>query len=357
MKEAKLKSLRQKIEAVDDEILRLLNLRAQIVQDVGKVKWEMKVDPYSPRREGEVLGRLEAQSSGPFPSSAIPIVFREIISACRSLEGELRVAFLGPPATFSHMACIQHFGRFFQTVPQDTIRDVFQAVERGHTPYGVVPAENSTEGAVAQTLDLFMESDVKVCGEIMTKVSHALLSKSGRGEDVEKIYSHPQALAQCREWLRKHFPHVQFEETGSTARAAQIAMEEPESAAVASPLAADLYGLKAVATQIEDHMNNYTRFLVLGRQEAERTGKDKTSILFSIAHAPGTLVRALRAFCEQEINLTRIESRPTKGKPWEYIFFVDFEGHITDSRVKEVLDKVKKEVLFVKVLGSYPTSC
>ncbi|NWF91658.1 MAG: prephenate dehydratase [Syntrophaceae bacterium] len=352
--EERIQSLRQKIEAVDDEILQLLNRRAQIVQEVGKVKSEIKVDHYSPRREEEIVGRLEAQSSGPFPRSAIPVVFREIISACRSLERELSVAFLGPPATFSHLACIQHFGSSVRVVPEDTIQDVFEAVEREETEYGVVPAENSTEGPVAQTLDMFIRSEVKICGELMTKISHALLSKSGRAGDVEKIYSHAQALAQCREWLRKHFPRVQFEETGSTAKASQLAVEEPTSAAVASSLAGDLYGLKAIASQIEDNLNNYTRFLVLGRREAERTGRDKTSILFSIPHAPGTLFRVLQIFYEEGINLTRIESRPAKGKPWEYIFFIDFEGHATDSCIAEALDKVKERVLFVKVLGSYP---
>lgn len=350
----KIQSLRQKIEAVDDEILRLLNQRAQIVEEVGKVKSEIKMDYYSPRREEEILQRLGTKSSGPFPRWAIPSVFREIISACRALEAELTVAFFGPPATFSHVACIQHFGSSIQMLPENTIQDVFEAVEREKAVYGVVPIENSTEGPVSQTLDMFIKSGVKICGEILSRISHDLLSQSGRPEDIQKIYSHPQALGQCREWLRKNFPHVQLEEAGNTAKAAQLAMEDPKTAAIASSLAAHLYGLKAVASQIEDNLNNYTRFLVLGRQGAERTGRDKTSILFSISHAPGTLFRALQIFYEKGINLTKIESRPTKGKPWEYVFFVDFEGHATDSHVAEALDKMKEHVLFVKILGSYP---
>ena len=350
----KIQSLRKKIEAVDDEILQLLNHRAQIVQEVGKAKTEIKMDYYSPRREEEILKRLEAHSAGPFPRWAIPSVFREIISACRALEAELNVAFFGPPATFSHMACIQHFGSSIQMVSENTIQDVFEAVEKEKADYGVVPIENSTDGPVSQTLDMFIKSEVKICGEIMTRISHDLLSQSGRSGDIQKIYSHPQALAQCREWLRKNFPHVQLEEAGSTAKAAQMAVEDSKTAAVASSLAAHLYGLKVVASQIEDNLNNYTRFLVLGRQGAETTGRDKTSILFSISHAPGTLFRALQIFYEKGINLTKIESRPTKGKPWEYVFFIDFEGHAADSHIAEALTEVKQHVLFVKILGSYP---
>jgi chorismate mutase/prephenate dehydratase len=350
----KIRSLRQKIEEVDDEILKLLNHRALIVQEVGKVKSEIKMDYYSPQREEEILQRLEVQNLSPFPKWAIPSVFREIISACRALEAELIVAYLGPPATFSHVACIQYFGSSTRMEPENTIQDIFEAVEREKTDYGVVPIENSTEGPVGQTLDMFIKSEVKICGEIMTKISHDLLSKSGNPGDIEKIYSHPQALAQCREWLRKNFPHVQTEEAGSTAKAAQLAMEDPRTAAIASSLAAHLYGLKAVVSQIEDNLNNYTRFLVLGRQGAERTGRDKTSILFSISHAPGTLFRALQIFYEKKVNLTKIESRPMKGKPWEYIFFIDFEGHATDPHIAEALDKLKEHVLFMKILGSYP---
>jgi chorismate mutase/prephenate dehydratase len=270
------------------------------------------------------------------------------------IETELTVAFFGPPATFSHMACIQHFGSSIRMLPENTIQDVFEAVERGKADYGVVPIENSTEGPVSLTLDMFIKSEAKICAEIMTKISHDLLSLRGNAEEVQKIYSHPQALSQCREWLRKNFPHVQLEEAGSTAKAAQLAAEDPKAAAIASSLAAHLYGLKVVASQIEDHLNNSTRFLVLGRRKVERTGRDKTSVLFVVSHAPGTLFRVLQVFYERGINLTKIESRPNKGKPWEYIFFIDFEGHAADPHVAQALHEVKGHVLFVRLLGSYP---
>jgi chorismate mutase/prephenate dehydratase len=239
-------------------------------------------------------------------------------------------------------------------VPENTIQDVFEAVEREKADYGVAPVENSTEGPVSLTLDTFSQSEAKICAEITTKISHDLLSLSGNAGEVQKVYSHPQALSQCREWLRKKFPHVELEEAGSTAKAAQLAVEDPKAAAIASSLAASLYGLKVVASQIEDHLNNATRFLVLGRQGAERTGRDKTSVLFVVSHAPGTLFRVLQIFYEKGINLTKIESRPNKGKPWEYIFFIDFEGHATDPHVAQALHEVKEHVLFVKLLGSYP---
>lgn len=269
-------------------------------------------------------------------------------------DAELTVAFLGPLATFSHVACIERFGNSIRLLPENTIQDVFEAVEREKASFGVAPVQNSTEGQVSLTLDMFVQSEAKICGEIMTKISHDLLSLSGDAWDMKKIYSHPQALSQCRDWLRTNFPHVPLEETGSTARAAQMAAKESKAAAIAGSLAASLYGLKAVASQIEDQPNNYTRFLVLGRQGAERTGRDKTSVLFIVSHAPGTLFRVLQVFYEKGINLTQIESRPNKGKPWEYIFFIDFEGHAEDPHVAEALHEVKGHVLFMKLLGSYP---
>ncbi len=270
------------------------------------------------------------------------------------IEGGLAVAFLGPPATFSHLACIQHFDGSVRLLPENTIQDVFETVEREKADYGVVPVENSTEGPVSLTLDSFIQSKVKICGEIMTRITHDLLSLSGNAGKIEKIYSHPQALNQCREWLRRNFPHVRLEEAGSTSKAAQMVVEDPKAAAIASSLAASLYRLKVVALQIEDHPNNSTRFLVLGRRGVERTERDKTSILFVVSHAPGTLFRVLQVFYEKGINLTKIESRPNKGKPWEYIFFIDFEGHATDPHVAEALSEMKGYVLFAKLLGSYP---
>jgi chorismate mutase/prephenate dehydratase len=270
------------------------------------------------------------------------------------IKSTLTVAFLGPPATFSHMACIQHFGGSVRLLPENTIQNVFEAVESERADYGMVPVENSTEGPVSLTLDSFVQSSVKICAEVMTRISHDLISLSGDAWDMKKIYSHPQALSQCRDWLRTNFPHVPLEEAGSTARAAQMAKEDSRAAAIAGSLAASLYGLKAVASRIEDQPNNDTRFLVLGRQGVDRTGKDKTSVLFIVPHAPGTLFRVLQVFYEEKINLTKIESRPNKGKSWEYVFFIDFEGHAADPHVAQALQEVKERVLFLKLLGSYP---
>jgi len=277
-----------------------------------------------------------------------------IISASRSLETELTVVYLGPPGTHTHLACFEYFGSSIQAQSKESIQEVFEAVEKRRASYGVMPIENSTEGSVNQTLDMLVESKVMICGEVMIQVSHNLLSQSGKREDIRRIYSHPSALEQCRKWLRKNFPVVEVAETVSTAKAAQIAAEDSKAAAIASSFAASLYSLKVIEPQIEDYRHNYTRFLVLGLNIHKRTGRDKTSILFSISHAPGSLYRALKPFSEKGINLTKIESRPLKDRPWEYIFFLDFEGHTTDFHVKEAFAEIKENVLFFKILGSFP---
>ncbi len=352
--EATIGSLREKIEAVDDDILRLLNKRAEIVLRIGKVKSKRKLNVYDPRREKAVLHRLASQQSGSFPKGALSPVFREIISACRLLEVNLCVVYLGPEATYTHRACLEHFGSSIDAFPKESIPDIFEAVERKEAAYGVAPVENSTEGSVHRTLDMFMESDVKICGEIMLRISHALLSWGGRSADVRRIYSHPQAFGQCRNWLRKNYPSLPLFETESTAKAAQMAVKDKGAAAIAGSFAAPAYGLKVIALQIEDCLHNYTRFLVLGREGAERTGRDKTSILFSIPHTPGTLSHVLQILCRKGINLTSIESRPARGKPWEYVFFVDMEGHEQDTCIMEALAALRGHVFFLKLLGSYP---
>lgn len=353
-REERIKDLRQKIDDLDRQILRFLNERAEIVLEVGKAKLEGKMSSYDPGREEEILKRLAIQNSSPFPKRAIAPVFREIISACRSLENGLSVVYLGPPASHTHQACIKHFGSSIEAISRESIWDIFESVEKEKVDFGVVPIENSTEGVVNQTLDMFIGSEVKICGEILVQISHDLLSKSGKREDIRKIYSHPLALAQCREWLRKNFPDVEMVETVSTAKAAQIAAQDKAVAAVAGSLAAELYGLKVIESRIEDYIQNYTRFLILSRQSREKTGKDKTSILFSIPHSPGSLFQVLKPFEGKGINLTKIESRPVKDKPWEYIFFLDFEGHATDAPIHETLDEMEDNVLFMKLLGSYP---
>jgi chorismate mutase/prephenate dehydratase len=347
---------RQKIDSLDEQILQLLNRRAQIVLEIGKVKEELKKEPFNLRREVEILQRLEEQNPGPFPRPAVPIVFREIISACRSLEVGLTVVYFGPPATYTHLACLDHFGRSVQALPKESIQDVFEEVEKEKANYGVVPVENSTEGIVSRTLDMFIDSEVKICGEVLLRISHDLLSRSGEREKIQTIYSHPQALGQCRQWLRKNFPQTELVETISTAKAAQRAAEDLQAAAVASSLAAHLYDLQVIESRIEDYPHNYTRFLVIGKETGERTGRDKTSLIFSIPDSPGALYEVLKPFSAKGINLTKIESRPIKDKPWVYVFFLDFEGHLTEPRAHEAISEMKQKVSFLKFLGSYPRS-
>jgi len=349
-----IETLRYRIDKLDEEILCLLNERARLVLEMGELKSKARVELYDPVREEEILNRITSINSGPFPSKAISYVFREIISASRFLIKPVCVAYLGPSATHSYLACIEHFGSSIETSPKESIEEVFESVEKGESPFGVVPIENSIEGMVHRTLDMFMEYEVRITGEILLRISHDLLSQSGNPGEIRRIYSHPQAFAQCRGFLRKNYPHVPLIETESTAKAAQMAKEDSFSAAISNSLSGRLYGLKTVSSRIEDFTHNSTRFLILGLKSPERTGRDKTSILFSIPDQPGALYQVLRVFSERGINLKKIESRPAKGRPWEYVFFIDFEGHSEDSMVKEALSEIKGTVFFLKVLGSYP---
>ncbi len=348
--------LREKIDQIDEQILILLNERAAIVKEIGRIKNRCQTSSYDSQREGEIIKRLQSKNTGLFPNFSVPAVFKEIISACRSLEEELVIAYLGPPATHTHLACLEKFGSSVKTYPLESIPEVFAYVERGKAQFGIVPVENSTEGVVNRTLDMFIEAEVKIRGEVLLRISHDLLSRNGEAGKVKKIYSHPQALAQCRQWLRQNFPHAELRETLSTAQAARLAADEEEAAAVASSFAAEIYGLKVIEAGIEDYRYNYTRFLVLGKNISPMTGQDKTSLLFSIADAPGALFAILKPFAERRINLTKIESRPIKNKPWEYIFFLDFEGHASDDNIQAVLRELQSKVLFYKLLGSYPRS-
>ncbi len=351
-----LKRLRGEIDEIDSEILKLLNKRAQVVLKIRKAKEEKQLTVHSPEREGEILKRLQAISPGPFPNDALKKVYREILSASLSLEQPLSVAYLGPSATFTHLAAQRQFGSSAQFISENTIRGVFEAVERGKTHYGVVPIENSTEGVISYTLDMFMDSELKIASEIMLEISHNLLSKTGKREDIKKIYSYPQATAQCRDWLEKNFTGIPIIDELSTAAAAERASEDPTAAAVASELAASIYNLEFVEKGIEDYKYNYTRFLVIGKDSPPKAGKDKTSIMFSVKDRPGALYSILKPFAQYGVNLTKIESRPSKRKAWEYIFFVDMAGHIEDKDVKKALDKVKEECLYLKVIGSYPSA-
>ncbi len=351
-----LSDYRKEIDRIDDEILRLLNERSKSVIQIGKLKKEKDAEAnlHTPGREAAIIERLTKQNTGPFPTDAIQAVYREIMSASLSLEGPQKVAYLGPRATFTHMACMQKFGSSAQYVPVNSIKEVFSEVERGRANFGVVPIENTTEGVVNHTLDMFIDSNLLIYGEVLQEVSHHLLSKSGVLEDVKKIYSHPHAIAQCRNWLETNLPLVPVAEVASTARAAEMCMEEPSSAAIASELAGQLYGLKVIKARIEDNLNNVTRFLVLSQKPPERTGKDKTSLMLSVKDKVGALYDLLRPFASHGLNMTKIESRPSRRKAWEYIFFVDVEGHIEEERVKRAVEEITPRCLFLKILGSYP---
>lgn len=352
--EKTLEELRREIDGLDDRILEILNRRAELVMRVGSLKSRENRDFHVPSREREIYERLAAMNKGPFPTEAVRSVFREIISASLALEAPMKVAFLGPKATFSHLAAMHHFGLSAELVPQKSIPSVFEEVEKGRALYGVVPVENSTEGVVSHTLDMFMGSELKINAEVLLEVSHFLLSRTGRLEDVKKIYSHPQPLAQCRRWLADNLPNVPLVDVASTTLAAQIVSEDYSAAAIASEYAASLYDLKVVRERIEDQVNNVTRFLVIGSKTADRSGDDRTSLMFSVKDEPGILYRMLEPFAKRGLNLSKIESRPNKTKAWEYIFFLDLAGHINDPEVGEAVNELKGYCQFVKVLGSYP---
>lgn len=349
-----IKELRHEIDAVDDRILELLNSRAALVIDVGRLKSVKKDEFHVPSREREIYERLAAHNSGPFPNEAIKSVFREIISASLALEAPMKVAFFGPKATFTHLAAMQQFGLSAELVPQKAIPAVFEEVGKGRAKYGVVPVENSTEGMVSHTLDMFMESDLKINAEVLLEIHHYLLSRTGRVEDIKKVYSHPQPIAQCRDWLAENLPNIPVVDVASTAVAAQIVSEDYTAAAIASELAASMYDLKIVRERIEDQVNNFTRFLVIGKKLTEMSGDDKTSLMFSVKDEVGILYRMLEPFAKRGINLSKIESRPLKKKAWEYIFFLDLMGHIADPVIAEAVQELKQCCQFVKVLGSYP---
>ncbi|WP_257310811.1 prephenate dehydratase [Geothrix fuzhouensis] len=352
-----LPGLRQAIDAVDDQMLDLLNRRAALAAEVGRLKVAATPEAlfHAPAREREVLARLEAENTGPFPPAAVRTVFQEIMSACLSLEKPLRVAFLGPEGTFTHLAARHQFGGSSQSLPQGTIQAVFQAVERQRADYGVVPVENATEGAVDTTLDAFLDSPLQICAEILLPVDQALLLRPGLDlGGVRRVYSHPQALGQCRRWLEAHLPGADRIEAPSTSEAARLTREDAEGAAVASELAADLFGLQVAETKIQDLAANATRFLVLGPKSAEPTGRDRTTLLAMAQDGPGALLRLLEPLARRGLNLSRIQSRPTRRKVWEYAFFLDVEGHAADAPMAEALVELEAACASLKVLGSYP---
>jgi chorismate mutase/prephenate dehydratase len=351
----KLDEIRRRMSETDDEIVRLLEERAELAREVGKLKQENGVDVYDPAREAILMAEFQKKAKDTvLPAEYLKAIYREIISACRELQKPVTVACLGPAATFSHLAAQSHFGGSTAFAFQSTISQVFDEMERGRISLGVVPIENTFEGSVNFTLDRLIHTPLKVIGEIYQRISHCLLSVETGMEKITKVYSHPQAFAQCQDWLRRKLPDAEYVDASSTAAAAGMALHEPGTAAIGSVLAAEVYGLCILAEEIQDNPSNTTRFVVLGNKTPVATGNDKTSILFGTPHAPGALHRALGAFAERQINLMKIESYPLKDRLWEYLFFADFGGHERDEIIEECLNHLKTMTTFIKVLGSYP---
>jgi len=360
MSEADLKKLRAEIDALDTELLALLNRRAAVVKKVGGLKDGKRV--YRPEREAEILRRVSSGTSaakgGVLPAGAATAVFREIISACRALEQEIRVAYLGPQGTFSEQAVRQHFGHAVVGEPAATIDEAFRSAESGATQFAVAPAENSTDGAVGRTLDLLLTTPLRICGEIDLRVKQNLLSNMKGMKEIRKIYSHAQSLAQCNGWLGLNLPKAERIPVGSNAEAARRAAKEKGAAAIAGTAAAALYKLKIIAAGIEDDPNNTTRFLVLGNIDVAPTGKDRTSLAMSAENKPGSIHALLSPIAANGVSMSRIESRPAKARSarWEYVFFIDLEGHHADAKVAAAIAELKQRAPFLKVLGSYPAA-
>jgi chorismate mutase/prephenate dehydratase len=346
---------RAAIDKLDKDIVALLNERTRHVLEIGAIKLSANEEIYAPHRELAVLDRVCKSNKGPITNDSLRAIYREIMSSALSLEKTMTIAYFGPEATFTHQAAIKKFGSSLNYSPHKTIADVFTEVSKRRADYGVVPVENSTEGMVTHTLDMLVESELKIVSQIVLRIQQCLISNSKMG-DLKKIYSHPQPIAQCRHYLQTHLPNVELVETSSTTRAAELAAREKGCAAIASALAAERYGLEILEKDIQDSSSNATRFYVLGRQCSPPTGQDRTSLMLSIADKVGALHRALTPFDKYKLNMTRIESRPNKKKAWEYFFFVDCDGHFQDPKVARALVEIEKECTFVKVLGSYPNA-
>jgi len=338
---------------VDSQILKSLNKRTELTVDVGRLKAKKGISPYVPEREREVYEKMVRKNIGPITDASLKAIYREIMSGALSLMKQLKVAYLGPPYTFTHIASLKKFGSSIQYEPCDSITDCFTEVEKGRCDYAVVPIENSTEGVINHTLDMFIDSDMVICSEVYLNISHNLLAKCKKSQ-IKRIYSNPQVFGQCRLWLERNLPTAEFIEVSSTTRAAEIASRTKNAACIASSLAGEMYKLRNLARSIQDSAHNVTRFLVIGRTITNPTGRDKTSILFTVKDRVGALHDILVPFKRSKVNLTKIESRPSKKRAWKYYFFVDMEGHLENPRVKKALNGLEKGCTFFKVLGSYP---
>lgn len=349
-----IESLRVRIDEINQKLLSLLSLRASLASEIGRLKHSGGGEVYLPGRERQVIDKMVAENPGPLSAAQVGAIYTEIISACRALEHPLRVAYLGPEHTYSHDAARAQFGSSAEFAPQASVAAVFQSIESGRVDFGVVPVENSTEGSVTLTLDLLIDTPLVIVGEILLPVRHALLSRDGDPSAIRRIVSHAQSLAQCRNYLSAHYADREIEAVASNALAARRAAEDPSLAAIASSAAGEAYRLKAIAENIQDLASNATRFLVMGTRAVERSGADKTTVLFAVADKVGALYEALRLFARNAINISKIESRPLRSRPWEYLFFVDLSGHREDPRLKRALAALERKALFLKVLGSYP---
>lgn len=350
-----LNDIRIRIDEIDAQLIELLNQRADCVHVVGDIKKKEGLQIYAPEREEALLQKLIAMSAGRLPEKSIRAIYREIMSAALALEDDLKIAYLGPEGTWTHQAAIKKFGHSVEYLSQPNFADVFDAVERNQASYGVVPIENSTEGAVSHTLDLFVDSPLKICAQILLRIENGLMASIPR-EEIKTLYSHPQVFGQCRNWILQNYPNADLVEVSSTTKAARLAKENAAdgAAAMGGPLAAEMHGLVMLDAGIQDRATNTTRFLVIGEKTCPPTGNDRTSLLFSIKDQPGSLVKALQAFDECAINMSKIESRPSKQRDWEYFFYVDLSGHCEDATVTAALDELTKHCSMVKILGSYP---
>ena len=360
MNDDALNKLREKIDAIDEQLLDLFNQRANCAIDVAEVKrglsegTDENIDFFRPDREAKVIKRLKSLNQGPLSDDEIGRLIREVMSACLALEQPLKIAYLGPEGTFTQSAALKHFGHSVSTIPMSSIPDVFNAVDSSHADYGLVPVENSTEGVVSHTLDMFIDSRLKICGEVEIRVHHHLAMRSQKVSAIKHIYSHQQSFAQCRRWLDQNFPGVERIPVSSNAEAARLASLEEDAAAICGIPAVEIFDLKICYENIEDLSDNTTRFVIIGSQDVGPSGNDKTSLLISTKNVPGALLALLQPLADHSISMNKIESRPAQGHKWAYVFFIDVDGHQQDSNVVEALDELKQQAALFKILGSYP---
>jgi len=360
MSDARLEELRKRIDAIDERLLELINERASCAVDVAAVKRELSeaidegVDFFRPDREAQVINRLKSLNQGPLSNDEVGRLIREIMSACLALEQPLKIAYLGPEGTFTQSAALKHFGHSVSTVAMSSIPDVFNSIESGHANYGLVPVENSTEGVISHTLDMFMDSKLKICGEVEIRVHHHLASSSQNVPQIKRIYSHQQSFAQCRRWLDQNYPAIERVPVSSNAEAARLASIEADAAAICGLPAVEIFGLKICFENIEDLSDNTTRFVIIGAQDVGPSGNDKTSLLISTKNVPGALLGLLQPLADHGISMNKIESRPAQGHKWAYVFFIDIDGHQQDKNVTEALNELQQQAALFKILGSYP---